>query len=159
VKFRPASILTVIVVGVILAAWITAMQWPLRASILVLVLGAIGLIVGAILLYTETRPGASDKKAKSGMDIESDESMSAAEVKRRTIDIWAWLAGLILGIWLIGFQAAVVVFSFAYAKVHGSRWLTALVLAAVAYVLCWGLFDMIIHIVWPEPFLLQFFRG
>jgi len=158
VKFRPASIFTVIIVGVILAAWITSMQWPLRASILVLVLGTMGIIIGLILLYTEIRPGAPDKKVKSGMDLESAEEMPAAEVKRRTLDIWAWLGGLVLGAWLIGFPIAVTVFSFAYAKVHGSRWFVALAVAGISYLLVWGLFGTFIKIVLPEPFLLQLFK-
>jgi hypothetical protein len=149
----------VVIVAVILVALITAREWPLRASILVVLLGTIGLIIGLIQLYVETRPGTSSDKTKSGMDIEADEEQMGAQANRRTIAIWAWFGGLILGIWLIGFQIAVTAFAFAYSKVNGSRWLVALALAAVSYLLCWILFDVIIHIVWPEPLLKRIFAG
>ncbi len=158
-KFRPATFFTAVIVAVILAALITAWEWPLRASILVLVVGSMGLIIGLILLYTEVRPGASGKKVKSGMDIEADEELPAAEANRRTIAIWAWIGGLILVIWLIGFQIALTVFAFTYAKVYGARWYIALLVAALSYGIIWGLFGTFIRIIFPEPLLKQIFMG
>lgn len=154
-KFRPATIFTVFVVAVILGALITARAWPLRASILVLVLGWMGLILGAIQLYMEVRPAASAKIVHSGMDLETDEGEKSAEATWRTIAIWAWICGLTLGIWFLGFTVAVTLFVFAYAVTHGSRWHVALVLAAVSYGLMWGLFGKLMHVPWPEPFLME----
>jgi len=154
-KFRPATIFTVFIAALILGALITAWEWPLRASILVLALGWLGLILGAIQLYLEVRPAASDKIAHSGMDIETNEEQKSAEANWRTIAIWAWICGLTLGIWFFGFIYAATLFVFSYAIIHGSRWYVALVLAAVSYGLMWSLFGKLMHVPWPEPYLME----
>jgi len=158
-KVRPDNIFTAIIVAVVLAGFITAWDWPLRASILVLVIGAMGLIVGFILLYTEMRPEASDKLVGSGMDIESDKDQMSAEANRRTIAIWAWLVGILVAAWLFGLPVALIVFAFVYAKVNGARWYIALLIGAISFSVIWALYYKFIRIIWPEPLLKQIFMG
>ena len=158
-KLRPDNIFTAIIVTAILAGFITAWDWPLRASILVLVIGAMGLIIGFILLYTEMRPEASDKLVGSGMDIESDKDQMSAEANRRTIVTWTWLVGILVAGWLVGLPAALTLFAFAYAKVNGARWYSALLIGVISFSIIWALYYNFIRIVWPEPLLKQIFMG
>lgn len=65
--------------------------------------------------------------------------------------------GLVLAIWLIGFQIAVPAYVFLYLFFFGHvRWWTALGWLIVFLVLIYGFFDEVIHIPWIDPVLGDF---
>ncbi|MBI4333438.1 MAG: tripartite tricarboxylate transporter TctB family protein [Chloroflexi bacterium] len=158
-RFRPATYFTLVIAVFFALALVTALQWPLRASILVLTLGSVTLVLCLVQVYLEVRRGSDRSDDPSGMDIAVDESQRGRAALKRTIDIWAWILGAILAIWLAGFQIAIPLFAFLYPLTHGSRWYIALVICFVSFAALWGIFEMIISVPWPEPFLLGFFRG
>ena len=62
--------------------------------------------------------------------------------------------GLVLGVWLIGFQIALPAYVFLYLFIFGNvRWWIALFWLLVFLVLIYGFFDLIIHIPWIDPVL------
>ena len=69
----------------------------------------------------------------------------------------AFFVGLVAAA-VFGFQAAFFAFPLAYARTYGASWRLALTLGIVGEAILIGLFDTIIHIVWPEP-LLQVLLG
>ena len=69
------------------------------------------------------------------------------------------LATSVLGIWLIGFSVSMTIFAFLYSHLHGGRWYLSLFIAFLCFVVTYGLFEMVIHAPWPEPFLLELIRG
>ena len=48
-------------------------------------------------------------------------------------------------------------FVFAYAKTYGAGWFLSCLLAGSAWALIYGVFEHILHVPWPEPFLAEFF--
>jgi hypothetical protein len=68
-----------------------------------------------------------------------------------SLEIWSWIVGFLALIQTIGFLSAIPVFTFAYIKVYGGGWLLSLALALFT----WGfvLFDVLLHVPWPEPLL------
>ena len=54
---------------------------------------------------------------------------------------------------VLGFQPAFFAFPLAYARTYGASWRLALGLGIAGEAILIGLFDTIIHIVWPEPLL------
>ncbi|MDZ4246324.1 MAG: tripartite tricarboxylate transporter TctB family protein [Dehalococcoidia bacterium] len=150
-KFKKHMIFTLVLFVAFILAVIEASTWPLRASILVLVLGGAGAVLLAIQAFLELRRDPNESQGQSGMDIVVDENQKTKEAKRRSLIIWAWLLGLTLGIWLFGFFVAIPVFAFAYPVVHKGRWFTSLVIAIVCFALLYGLFEFVMHLPWPDP--------
>ncbi len=154
-KFRYHSILTLTITLILGTGLAVATTWPLRANILVLSMGGLTFIFCVISLYQETRPRAGKLKS-SGMDIELSEHQELGKNASSAMDIWAWLVGSVVGIWLMGFFWAVPIWSFLYALIHGSRWYVALLIAGICFIFLWGVFEQLIHIPWPEPWIQQF---
>lgn len=149
-KFRGRSIFTVFIGLLFVGALINALSWPIRASILIFVLGggvALPLII--ITLYMELRPEGGN--TSSGMDVPLFEGGE----RFRDLKTWGWLFGLLIGTLLIGFMAAVPVFVFVFSFIYGARWYTSIFLAVGTLGVLYGLFDFVVNVSWPEPFLLS----
>ena len=75
----------------------------------------------------------------------------------RTTKAIGTTVGLVLAIWLIGFQIALPGYVFLYLLIFGRvRWWIALAWLLVFLVLIYGFFDLIIHIPWIDPVLGDF---
>lgn len=152
--FPKRSIFTVFICLVFLGALISALHWPLRASVMVFVLGGgVALPIVILQLYLELKAGNTGLgNASSGMDV----PLFQEGERTRDIKTWCWLFGLLFGTWFIGFRLALPLFAFVFSKLHGARWYVSLLLGALAFVLLYSLFDMVINVSWPKPFLFTF---
>ena len=139
--------------GVIVCVFIVALQatrhWPLRASILVLVLGSLGLLLSLVQLAGDLKAIFREPPKLEGFSYETP-VLESSDSRWGDMEIWAWLIGLYLFIWLIGFMIAVPLFVFAYTKFYGARWITSITLSAVAGGFIYGLFEHLLHVPWPE---------
>lgn len=153
-KFKPHSFFTLAVILIMAYALWEARSWPLRASIMILVLGSAGILMAFIQLYTEFR--ASGKIQTSGMDIELDESQTGKKATPRILTFGGWVVALFLAIWLLGFTVSIPLFSLLYAKLNGARWYIALIIAAINLLFLQGLYEQLLHVPWPDPVLQRF---
>ncbi len=158
-SIRPHSVMTLVIAIALAAALISSLSWPLRASILVLTLGSVGLVLTIVQLSRELKATTADALKSSGMDIELTDNQELHKAPLRALDIWAWLAGFIIAIWLVGFFVAVTLWAFLYSFLHGARWYLALFITLFCLLFLWGLFERIVHVPWPEPFLLYLIGG
>ena len=135
----------------ILVALFVAKDWPIRASIVILLLGSIGIILALIQLVIDFKAvrGEATRIERPTFEV------AALEHQGRwgSLEIWAWLWGLFLTIHLIGFFTALPLFVFAYAKLYGGRWATALFLAAGTWGFLYGVFEQMLQVPWPTPWL------
>ena len=150
-KFRPRSYLTVLIIVALGFGIITALRWPLRASILVLTIGGGCWVLAVIQLFKELQP--QHKAESSGMDVELTEEQKLEKNPLQALDIWIWLAACIAGIFFFGLYIAISLWSFLYAFRHGSRWWMALIIAVICWGFMWGLFDQVVHMPFPEAYL------
>jgi hypothetical protein len=136
---------------VILLALLVAKDWPIRASIIILLLGGIGLILALAQLLLDVRNLHADDHENVRPTFET----AAVEHQGRwgTLEIWAWLVGLFLAIHLIGFPIALPLFVLLYVKLYGGSWPTAVLLAAGTWGFLFGVFNEILNVHWPEPWL------
>jgi hypothetical protein len=135
---------------VILVALLVAKDWPIRASIIILLLGGIGIVLALVqLLFDIKNLHAEQKHERPTFET------AAVEHQGRwgTLEIWGWLLGLFLAIQLIGFPVALPLFVFLYVKLYGGSWPTAVLLAAVTWGFLVGVFDEVLSVHWPEPWL------
>jgi hypothetical protein len=136
---------------VILAALFVAKDWPIRASIVVLLLGSIGVVLTAIQLILDFKTAREEVATIGRPSFE----VTALEHQGRwgSLEIWAWLWGLFFGIHLIGMPIALPLFVFLYTKFYGGSWTTALILAAGTWGFLYVVFEQVLHVPWPKPWL------
>ncbi len=94
-----------------------------------------------------------DKGEKSGEEhkIEVGTELPSHVVNRRTADIFVWIVGFFVAIWLFGFSIGVPLCTFIHFKIGGrERWPLTLILTGFAWVFIYGLFDRILHVPFPQ---------
>lgn len=136
---------------VILTALYVAKDWPVRASIIILLLGGIGVI----LVLIQATFDLKDIRANKAEIVRPIYEVRAVEHQGRwgSLEIWAWLWGLFFAIHLIGFPIALPLFVFLYVKLYGGGWLSAIIMPMVTWAFLMGLYDYLLSVPWPEPWL------
>lgn len=147
------GLLFTLFIGIVIAAalWF-ARDWPIRASIGVLVLGSIGIVLAIWQFALDT--GKSDAPVER-----SQFEMPLAEraTKWGNVEIWCWIVGFYLLIVSIGFPIAVPLFVLAYSKFYGAGWSLGLMLSTIAWGFVYGVFEKILHVPWPTPLIQSLF--
>jgi hypothetical protein len=140
-----------VLTGAVLAAW----PWTLRASLIVLVLGGVGVVLALLQVVSEFKPAGESPQANSGMSFETPRLQS--DDRWGNLEIWGWMLGFFVAIHLIGFLTTIPLFVLVYSKIYGAGWLTSLALS----LLCWGfvyaVFEELMHVPWPRALLFSLF--
>jgi hypothetical protein len=136
---------------VILAALFVAKDWPIRASIIIFLLGGVGLVLALVQLRIDFRAA----RAKEAKVLRPTFEVEALQHQGRwgSLEIWAWLWGLFFAVHLLGFPIALPLFVFSYIKWYGGSWLTAILLTVVTWGFLYGIYDYLLHVPWPKPWL------
>jgi TctA family transporter len=97
------------------------------------------------------------KVSRAGKDITGEESEIPSSVaNRRTRDIFLWIAGYFVAIWLFGFSVGVTLCTFAQLRMGArEKWSLSLILTALTWAFTYGLFDHVLHIPFPEGYVSQ----
>jgi hypothetical protein len=140
---------------VMLAALIVAKDWPIRASIIILLLGSVGVILACMQVVADFKALRTEgsKVTRPTFEVQAIEH----EGRWGSLEIWAWLWGLFFAIHLIGFPIALPLFVFLYVKLYGGSWLTTIILTAVTWGFLYGIYDYLLSVPWPKPWLASFF--
>lgn len=148
---REQIIFTGFVALLMLAALWVAKDWPARAAIIIYLLGGIGVVLALTQLAKDYRA----IHAEGNGIVRPTFEVAAIEHagKWGSLEIWAWLWGLYLAIHLIGFPIALPLFVFAYVKFYGGGWLTAIALTALTWGFLYGIYDYLLNVPWPKPWL------
>lgn len=145
------SLFTLFVLLLLSWAIYVALGWPLRASIIILVLGSVGVVLSLVQLIFDLVPKGAGAAEPEG--IAFDAPVLKPEGRWGNLEIWGWILAFYAAIYLIGFPGAVPLFVFAYTKGYGASWGLSLTLAALGWGFLYGLFEKILHVPWPEPLL------
>ncbi len=150
-RFRPRSFFTLLIIVILGFGILEALNWSLRASILVLTIGSLCWILAVIQFFMELKP--QHEAMSSGMDIELTEDQELTKAPLQALDIWLWLIGCLIMIWLLGLYITIPLWCFLYSLLHGSRWWVALLLALACLGLLWGFFDRVVGMTFVDPVL------
>jgi hypothetical protein len=103
--------------------------------------------------------GATSKSQKIHMDIVSKTShLPGKTVLVRGFCFFAWMAGFMVVMWLIGLIPAVPIFIIAYMRIEGREPLKiAIPMAAAVVALIYVVFDQLLAIPWPPTLAGTFF--
>jgi len=135
----------------------TGWQWPFIAKLMPIYVAA---IPGAVLaLFQLFRSITGRENALGSGGVEMDETFTAELTPRvelmRTLSFFGWFAGGAVAIWLLGIVIALPLFIFSYCLVEGrERLRIALLMAGLAVMLLWGLFEGVFEVLWPKGLLL-----
>ena len=152
-RMKLEGLLFTLFIGAVMAAalWF-ARDWPIRASIGVLVLGSIGVVLAIWQFALDAgRTSASVERSQFEMPL------AESETKWGNVEIWCWILGFYLLIVTIGFPIAVPLFVLVYSKFYGAGWALSLMLSAIAWGFVYGIFEKILHVPWPTPLLPSLF--
>jgi Kef-type K+ transport system membrane component KefB len=124
----------------------SALRWsfktalfPLSVSIPLIVLVAAQLLLDLF--------GKAETASGPAIDLELAADVPPDVARRRVINIFFWIAGFILLVFLLGFPIAVPLFILCYLRLqsHESWWLS-LSLTAIAWGFFYGVFERLIHL-------------
>jgi len=136
-------------IGIMAAAAVAilmARQWSFKAAFFPLVT-AIPLLTLATIQLLADLFGRSPGAGESRHDLELATDVPPEIARRRTIAIFAWIAGFILLVFLLGFPYAVPIFVFLYlAPQTGVGWRLKMLLPAIAWGFFYGLFVRVLHL-------------
>jgi hypothetical protein len=133
----------------VIAAW----AWPWKASLFPLVIGIPVFVLSAaeaawIMLGSTGKAQVQDFQMTQ--DVPEHVALS------RTANAVGWIAGFFAAIVLLGFPVAVPLFVFLYLKLEGREgWIFSAVFTAVVWFFFYGLFDRLLHLPFPQGWLLS----
>ena len=154
-KFQPRTVLTLFFVGVFIYVLIEARDMPLQAKMFPWTLAIIALLLLAWTIVREVVFPAKTQSRETGADIDFTEEEASPEGKRRALELFGWIYGFGLALWLLGFFIAIPVMVFLYLLRHREGTTVTVVMPTVAGAVTWGLFDNLLHLPFPPGVLIE----
>ena len=135
----------------------SAHDWPLKSKLFPLVI-AIPLFCLAAAEALWVILGRNPSASASDFRLSEDQPVEVA--RRRTFLAAGWAIGFLVLIMLLGFPNAVPVMVFAYLRIQGKeRWLFSIVFTAAVWFIFYGLFELLLHMHFPDGWLFGGFGG
>jgi hypothetical protein len=137
----------------VIAAWF----WPWKAALFPLVIG-IPLFVLSAAEALWVVLGSTERGAVQ--DFQISHELPEREILRRSAVAGGWIFAFFAAILLLGFSISVPLFVFLYLKLQGKEsWMLSVVLAAAAWGFFYGLFDQLLHLPFPQGWLIAAFAS
>jgi hypothetical protein len=136
---------------------IAAFFWPWKAALFPLVIGIPLFVLSAAealwVLLGSTERGQVQ-------DFQIADHLPEPEILRRSAVAGAWIVAFFAAILLLGFSIAVPLFVFLYLRLQSREsWIFCAVFTAAAWGFFYGLFDRLLHLPFPEGWLLTLFAA
>jgi len=151
-KLRPQAILSIVIALFFVVFAYQAKDWKLQARLYPWAIGIPMLILAIVQVVLDLKGVAPKQTASDApVDVQLAERTDPALARRRTINIFSWLIGYLIAVWLLGFSYCVPLIVFLYLKVQSrERWPLTIALTAVAWIFFYGLFDRLLHLPFPD---------
>jgi len=113
--------------------------------------GSVGFFVTLVQLVKDLRSGG--KVQSTGFDIEAERSVPTGVLYRRGGRFVAWILGYYVGIWLIGFKLATVLYFILFLKMEGhAAWRNIVLLSMIMFIFL-IIFEILLGLYWPDNLL------
>ncbi len=110
------------------------------SKLLPLTVGGIVFVLAAIQLGKELRSGNATP------DSETSATVETGGERRRLLVAAAWVVGLFLSVWSLGFMMTIPLFLLVYMKSHGIRWLVTIAFAVLMTALSYVVFELLLRV-------------
>jgi hypothetical protein len=137
-------------------ATVTALSYPEGAKLFPLAIAIPSLVLAVVLAVISLRSRGT-RIAPRPPDP-GDEVLAPEERTRRTAEIALWILAIFAAVYLLGFLVAIPLSAVAYLRFAAREsWPTSVAVAAVCWVLVFGVFDRLLHLPLPAGELLRAF--
>ncbi len=156
-KIRPPAILSFVFLIFFIVFVYQAQDWRLQARLYPLAIGIPMLILAIIQVILDLR-GVKAKESSDGapVDFQLSQNIDPALARKRAINIFSWIFGFFLLIWLLGFPIAIAAMMFGYLKIQSKEpWVLSIVLTAVGWICFWVLFVWLLNLPFPQGLILE----
>ncbi len=154
-QLRPRSYLTLFFI--VLFAYVVYEAWdmPLQAKLYPLTIGSIAL---ALLVYQFAREIISTEASnttETGVDIDFTKEEASRAGKLKALELFGWLYGFALLLWLLGFFVSVPLMVLAYMLRHRESLVMTIALPLGCGLTTWILFGHFLHLPFPPGIILE----
>jgi hypothetical protein len=151
-KLRPQVLLSLAVAIFFIVFAYQAKDWRLQARLYPWAIGIPMLILAIVQVILDLKGVVAKETTNAApVDMQLSERTDPALARRRTINIFSWIVGYLIAVWLFGFGYCVPLIVFLYLKVQSREsWLLSVLLAVFAWLFFYGLFDRLLHIPFPD---------
>jgi|TARA_B100000315_G_scaffold217695_1_gene218487 hypothetical protein len=140
----------IVIIILMLIAVVSSMNLEFFASkLLPVLISTVILILAVIALVLEIKAGRRLGAPASGGETEVEGGTGAEAMI--FLGMAAWIFGLALSIYLVGFMISIFLFVGAYMKRHGSNWFSVIITA--------GIFTGVIHVVFDLALKTDLYKG
>ena len=148
-RFGWATIFSLFLIAVFICALWESRRFNIRAGLFPWAVG-FPVLFFAIAQFIRDFIGKGDRGGDDHR-AEARPELPSHVVNRRTADIFVWIVGFFVAIWLFGFSIGGPLCTFVQLKIgYRERWPLTLILTGFAWVFIYGLFDRILHVPFPQ---------
>ncbi|HSF59014.1 MAG TPA: tripartite tricarboxylate transporter TctB family protein [Candidatus Binatia bacterium] len=151
-KIRPAAIFSFCALIFFIVFVYQAQEWRLQARLYPYAIGIPMVILAIIQVILDLR-GVQRKQASDAapVDFQFTQHVDPALAKKRTINIFGWILGFFIGIYLLGFPITIPLMVFTYLKIQsGEKWALSIILTVAAWLMFYGLFVKLLVLPFPD---------
>ncbi len=160
-NFKPENLVSLVFVIFFAGSIYLSRNWLIQASLFPWSIGIPGLALALVQFWRDST-GWLEKDSRRGKGTQVDEAYERTVPARvemvRTLGFFGWMAGIAIGVWLLGFDYAVSLFVFLYTKVEAREsWVFSLAMTAGTVGLLWVLFEYYLGMMWAPGALVDWF--
>ena len=144
-KMKPSLYFLIVVLAFALLFGVVSLTYEsAKMKVMPTIVSGLVLVLGGIQLRRELLAG---KQAKEGTEAEAKEAeVGAGSELRRHMFVFAWLAGLVLAVYVLGFLIGIALFAFSYLRLHSVSWLKSTIMAAAVVTFVYFLFAVALKV-------------
>ena len=132
--------------------------WKFYSSLMPMIFSVFGATMSGIVLLREIYRYRKLQTTNPGVNAETQEA-PFFDLLPLTLRFFGWIVLFYIGVKLIGFMATMVLAIVSYMRLMGqTSWLVSLLSAGFVVLSCYGVYETLLHIVWPEPLILRLFK-
>jgi hypothetical protein len=151
-KVRPQAVFTFVFLIFFIVFVYTAQDWRLQARLYPWAIGIPMLALAVIQLILDLR-GYERKPTGDAapVDFQFQQAVDPALARRRTYNIFGWLFGFFISIYLLGFSITIPLMVFTYLKIQSNEsWSISITLTIIAWLFFHFLFVKLLTLPFPD---------
>ncbi len=154
-RIRPRILLALGFLACFAYAVVEAASMPIQARLFPWTIGFIGI---ALILFDMVRDILPEKEGKDDgtiFDIAFTDEESSKQGRRKALEMFGWIYGFILALWLIGFHVSIFAMVLLYLLRHRERPVILVTLPLGVLLATWGLFDKLLNLPFPPGVVVE----
>ena len=154
-RFQARTLLTLFFILLFAYAVYGAWDMPEQAKLYPWMVGILALTLLAYQFVREIMPSNEENSRETGVDMDFTDEEASKEGKPRALELFGWMYGFALLLWLIGFYTAIPLMVLAYMLRHRESLVLTLSLPTGTGLVTWIVFGHFLHLPFPPGIILE----